>query len=97
MPKRIENKPELHFGNALYLNAWFDLDTERNRAKYQRITRAMCFQYADDYELDEEQKDDLWFFISHMDREFLDWWIKKQPKTREPKVKQGGANPKRSR
>lgn len=57
----------------------------------------MCFVYADDYELDEEQKDDLWFFISHMDREFLDWWIKKQPKTREPKVKQGGANPKRSR
>lgn len=52
----------------------------------------MCFVYADDYELDEEQKDDLWFFISHMDREFLDWWIKKQPKTREPK---GGKNAKR--
>lgn len=60
----------------------------------------MCFAYAEDYELDEEQKDDLWFYISRMDREFLEWWIKKQPKARtpkEPRVKQGGSNAKRPR
>lgn len=57
----------------------------------------MCFRYADDYELDEEQKEDLWFYISRMDREFLEWWIKKQPKPREPRVKDGGTKPKRPR
>lgn len=97
MPKRIEEKPELFLGNAVFLNAWFDLDTERDRTRYQRINRSMCFRYADDYELDEEQKEDLWFYISRMDREFLEWWIKKQPKPREPRVKDGGTKPKRPR
>lgn len=53
----------------------------------------MCFAYAEDYELSEEQRDDLWFFIQKMDTEFLEWWMKRQPKPkapREPKVKQGG-------
>lgn len=90
LPKRIENKPDLFLGSALYLNAWFELDTERDRTKYQRINRSMCFGYAQDYELSEEQRDDLWFFIQKMDSEFLEWWIKRQPKPREPKVKKGG-------
>lgn len=93
MPKRVENKPDLFFGNALFLNAWFDLDSERDRTKYQRITRSMCFAYAEDYEFDEEQKEDLWFYVHRMDQAFLEWWIKKQPKPRGPK---GGKNPKRS-
>lgn len=96
MPARIANKPELFYGNALFLNAWFDLDTERDRTKYQRITRSMCFEYADDYDLDEEQKEDLWYHIGTMDREFLGWWIKKQPKARTAgettKGKRGGKN-----
>jgi hypothetical protein len=95
LPKKIAEKPELHVGSALFLNAWFDLDTERNRAKYQRINRSMCFQYADDYGLDEEQKEDLWFHINVMDREFLDWWLKKQPKVRQGK--EGASGGKRTR
>lgn len=97
LPTRIANKPELFYGNALFLNAWFELDTERDRTRFQRITRSMCFTYAEDYELDEEQRDDLWYFIQHMDREFLEWWIKKQPKPRETKGKAGGTKPKRPR
>lgn len=49
----------------------------------------MCFQYAEDYDLDEEQKEDLWFHISAMDRDFLAWWIKKQPKPRQPRGTKG--------
>lgn len=55
----------------------------------------MCFAYAEDYELDEEQRDDLWFFINNMDREFLSWWIKKQPKAKETRNKPGGTHAKR--
>ena len=85
MPKRIQEKPELFFGNALFLNAWFDLDAERDRTKNQKISRSSCFSYADDYEFDLEQKDELWFYISRMDVEFLRWWIQKQPKPRKGK------------
>lgn len=63
------------------MNAWYELDTERERPK--RITRAMCFQYALDYDLEEEQSEDLWFHIGRMDIEFLEWWKKKQPKPRK--------------
>ena len=78
LPEKLKNKPELIFGNALFLNAWFDLDVERQRPS--RITRSMCFDYARDYEFDFEQTEDLWFHIQRMDAEFLPWWAKRQPK-----------------
>lgn len=54
----------------------------------------MCFVYATDYGFDEEQQEDLWYHISRMDIEFLEWWKKKQPKPRGPKgVKRGSQNP----
>jgi len=49
----------------------------------------MCFAYADDYDLDEEQAEDLWFHIRTMDLEFLVWWKKKQPKPKTPRGKRG--------
>lgn len=94
LPKKIENKPDLYLGSALFLNAWFDLDTERDRPQYQRITRSMCFAYAEDYGFDEEQREDLWYFIKRMDQEFMEWWIKRQPKPKGPK---GGKNAKAPR
>lgn len=62
----------------MYLNAWFDLDNERVRP--EPIRRSFVFQYADDYDLDTEQTEDLWYYISRMDIAFREWWIKKQPK-----------------
>lgn len=84
LPKRIENKPSLFFGMALYLNAWFELDTERKRP--EPISRSMCFQYAHDYELSEEQRDDLWYFVQRADNTFLTWLNKRQ---RRPTAKKG--------
>lgn len=89
LPERMKNKPTLFFGLALFLNAWFDMDGERDRSKMQRITRSMCFQYATDYDFDECQRDDLWFYISRMDVEFLQWWKKRQPKPRVPRKGRG--------
>ncbi len=74
----MQKKPNLFFGNALFLNAWFDLDSERERPK--PITRSMCFAYARDYEFDSEQEEDLWFHIQEMENQFLPWWQKRQPK-----------------
>lgn len=82
LPLRVINKPTLFFGNALFLNAWFELDSERKRP--EPITRPMCFQYASDYDLDYEQQEDLWFFIRTMDTDFMEWWRKKQRKPKDP-------------
>lgn len=71
----------------MFLNAWFDLDTERERPN--RITRSMCFHYAVDYDFGSEQKEDLWYYIQQMDSEFLQWWVKKQPKAKTPKAPNG--------
>lgn len=90
MPKKIQNKPDLFFGMALYLNAWFDLDSERDRVKDQKINRSMCFRYADDYDLSEDQRDDLWYYINRMDTAFLTWWQKKYPPKRQPKGSKRG-------
>lgn len=80
---RIENKPHLYLGMALYLNAWYELDNERERPN--PITRSLCFQYAYDYDFSEEQRDDLWYYIHHADIEFLAWWRKKQPRPKGAK------------
>jgi hypothetical protein len=69
----LQNAPVLRLGLALYLNAFFDLDTERDRADLQSIPRSKVFQYARDYELDEWQSDDLWYFIQRMDFAALKW------------------------
>lgn len=77
---------------ALYLNAWFELDYERERAKLDPIKRSSCFSYALDYDLTFEQAEDLWFYIGRMDREFLKYW-----KTKLPKDQQGGKPGRRTR
>lgn len=79
LPKRVQNAPVLRLGSALYLNAWFDLDLERDRSKFEPIKRSNCFEFASDYEFSWEQCEDLWFYISRMDREFLKWYKSKQP------------------
>lgn len=87
LPKRIANKPALFFGMALYLNAWFELDSERKRP--EPISRSMCFQYAHDYDLSEEQRDDLWYFMQRTDNAFLTWWSKRQRSHKPKKGQQG--------
>lgn len=81
LPEAVKNKPHLGLGLALWFNAWFELDYERERPAY--ITRSMCFQYARDYDFSEAQRDDLWYYIRHMDRKFLEYWVaKNKPKTK---------------
>lgn len=74
LPTWITNAPVLRLGVALYYNAWFELDGERDRVKLKSIARSSVFQYCKDYELSETQTDDMWFYISRMDNEFLKWY-----------------------
>lgn len=97
LPKRIQDKPELYFGLAVYLNAWFDLDVERVRAEGQRIRRSWCFQYAQDYGMDWEQREELWFFIQKMDYAFLEWWQKRHKPPKPATGAVSGKVPKRPR
>lgn len=85
LPQRIVNKPSLFLGSAVFLNAWFELDAERQRPK--PITRSACFSYGRDYEFDRELTEELWQHIRHMDIAFLEWWKKKQPKPKAPRGK----------
>lgn len=79
LPERMKNKPILKPGLALYFNAWFELDGERNRSEYRYIKRSDCFDYASDYGFNIWQTIDLWFFIRKMDAAFMAWYAKKHP------------------
>jgi hypothetical protein len=85
LPTDMINPPELFFGLALYLNAWHELDGERDRNKLEPIRRSSAFEYARDYAFDEIQCEELWLYIRDMDREFLKFFKGKIPKDTAPK------------
>jgi hypothetical protein len=54
----------LYLGLALFLNAFHDLDYERDLSEFEPISRSACFAYAHDYGFDAIQTDDLWYYVS---------------------------------
>jgi hypothetical protein len=78
LPADLVNPPALQLGLALYLNAWFELHEERGtttdakgRAHEDYLTRRQCFDYAIFYEFDTAQTEDLWYYVSAMDRGYM--------------------------
>lgn len=72
LPSNIKNAPELRIGLQLYLQAFFDLDSERSHAfSLVRIPSSKIRQYAREFELNEEQCDSLQFFVEQMDGSHL--------------------------
>jgi hypothetical protein len=70
LPERIANAPELRLGLVLYINAFFDLDTERSHGAMvglKHIPWSSIKDYALAYELDEYQTESLFYFIKAMD------------------------------
>lgn len=68
IPERIANAPELQPGLQLYLMAFYDLDTERSHANgLTLIPWSSIAGYAQAFDFDEEQTDDLFYFIKAMD------------------------------
>lgn len=68
LPDRIANAAELRLGLNLYLDAFFDLDSERSHAAgVTAIPYSRIRDYAVGYEFDSEQTEDLMYFIRSMD------------------------------
>ena len=68
LPERIANSPELQIGLQLYLQAFLNLDSERTDGP---IPWSSIKDYAQAFEFDEEQSDDLFYFVRRMDNEYL--------------------------
>lgn len=72
IPDRIENAPELIRGLELYLLSFFDIDSDRDCAFSMRpLSWASVRNYAILNKFDEEQTEDLHFFIRKMDEAHL--------------------------
>lgn len=72
LPDRIANAPELEPGLQLYLQAFFDLDSERTHAVgLTPIPWTSIATYAQAFQFDEEQTEDLYFFVRKLDSEHL--------------------------
>lgn len=68
LPTNIQNAPELETGLQLYLQAFFDLDSERSHAfSLVRIPSSAVRAYAYEFDFDEEQTELLTFYIEQMD------------------------------
>ncbi len=82
LPDRIANSPELIEGLQLFLNAFFDLDSERTHAlALTPIPWSSIDRYARSYRLSDEQYEDLHFFLRRMDNAHLVRLKQKQPKS----------------
>jgi len=82
----IEEEPELNEGLALYLSAYYDLDTERSHGLcLTPIPSSSIVQYAETYDFDEEQTENLVHYIKKMDAANLEKLAKKKPKAKRGK------------
>jgi hypothetical protein len=80
IPEKILNSPELNLGLQIYLQAFFDLDTERPQGMdVGRIPHSAICAYAKNYNFDADQTDALSYFVLHMDNEYHKYRKSKQP------------------
>lgn len=68
LPDRIANAPELLRGLTLYYNAFQDLSTSRQSAfGVGQIPWQAINDYCLTYEIEDEQREDMFLFIGQMD------------------------------
>lgn len=73
LPERIAKAPRLYMGLEFYLDAFHDLDGERNHAfGYQRIPRSHIVDYAVEKGLSREGMADLIFLIRRIDEAHIE-------------------------
>lgn len=81
LPDRIANAPELIEGLELYFQAFLDLDGERDTGMgIGSIPWSKVKEYANFYDFDDEQTEDLFFFIKRMDSAYIKRQNAKQKK-----------------
>lgn len=73
LPDRIANAPELKPGLELYMQAFFDLDSDRTHVLAPTpIPWSSVKDYAIAWGFDEEQTEDLFYLIRKMDNKHLE-------------------------
>jgi len=70
-PDRITNKPKLAPGLTLFLEAFYDLDTERSLADLQPIPWSKIVEYGQFHGLGKAEVSDLLYFIREADNAYL--------------------------
>lgn len=81
LPKRIENAPELENGLELFIQAFFELNTSRNTGfDYGPIPWIVISDYCDRLEIDDEQREDVFYHIRALDSVYLEFVKSKKGK-----------------
>lgn len=84
-PQRIQNAPEVPFGLELYFLAYQDLSTCRPGGMGLYPVPWMAVRhYAEWMGLDEEQEEELHFFVRQLDEAWIKYWEEKQAKPKHP-------------
>jgi len=77
LPKAIAEATQLFMGLELYWDAFQELNTCRGAGMgLSPIPWTAMMDYARAYEFDEDQIDDLVFFVREMDSAFIEWYEK---------------------
>ena len=76
IPDRIKNKPRLGLGLDIYLDAFFDLENDRNwilgtTAHPLPIAWGTLIQYAEMYELTGIMREELIYFVRALDNAYI--------------------------
>jgi hypothetical protein len=91
LPDKIQNAPELLLGLVLYYRAFLDLTSCRTAGYGTEgpIGWKDTVRWAEKYELDEEQEDDLLYLVGQMDNAYLNYKTKKLAAANKPPPKRG--------
>jgi hypothetical protein len=73
LPDKIRNAPQLFLGLELFYGAFLDLCTCRSGFGDGPISWKSVEEYCMISEFSVDQKDDLHYFITKMDEEYLKW------------------------
>lgn len=71
-PKTIESAPELWIGSELWFGAFLDLDGDRPSGwDIRPIPWMVIKDYARTYDFEEDQANDLFYFVRGMDKAYI--------------------------
>ena len=83
VPDKFANAPELRQGLQFYIEAFFELDSDRDFGEIPgRIPWTAINAYSKAFELDEEQTADLFYYVRQLDDEHM--------KRQAERMKKGG-------
>lgn len=92
LPEKIANAPELLLGLDFYYLAFMDLTSCRGTGYMTEgpISWLSIKQWADEHQVEGEQREDLFYHVQSLDAVYLDFKAKKLKKATEPKGQSNG-------